>query len=79
VRQLDLWYHFSSPKPQDNDIDDAAAQQFAKLLTNPKLRKIGRADMLIAAIALSTGYSLVTRNVKHFRNVPGLKVEDWMK
>jgi tRNA(fMet)-specific endonuclease VapC len=61
------------------DIDDAAAQQFAKLLINPKLRKIGRADMLIAAIARSQGYTLVTRNVKHFRNVPGLKVEDWME
>jgi len=36
--------------------------------------KIGTADSAIAATALATGSSLVTRNVKDFKNVPGLSV-----
>ena len=57
-------------------IDSAAAAEFDKLRQNPKLRKIGRADLLIASIALSRRATLVTRNVKHFRLVPGLTVEN---
>jgi tRNA(fMet)-specific endonuclease VapC len=58
-------------------IDDAAAEEFDKLRRNRSLKKIGRADLLIAAIALARGDTLVTRNVKHFRQVPGLKLENW--
>ncbi len=42
------------------------------------VEKIGRADLLIAAITLAREATLVTRNVKHFRQVPGLKVENWV-
>lgn len=58
-------------------LDASAAQQFDKLRLNRKLKKIGRADLLIAATALAHGATLVTRNLKHFRQVPGLKVENW--
>ena len=34
-------------------------------------------DHLIAAHALSLGLTLVTDNVKHFADVPGLVVENW--
>lgn len=34
-------------------------------------------DRLIAAHALSHGLILVTNNMKHFGDVPGLKVENW--
>ena len=34
-------------------------------------------DMLIAAHALSLGVRLVTNNVKEFKRVPGLRVENW--
>lgn len=34
-------------------------------------------DRLIAAHALSHGLILVTRNEKHFADVPDLKVENW--
>jgi tRNA(fMet)-specific endonuclease VapC len=58
-------------------IDPAAAQQFAKLLRNKKLRKLGRGDLLIASIALAQKATLVTRNVRDFEQVPGLTSENW--
>ena len=38
---------------------------------------IGNMDLLIAAHAVSQRMILVTNNLKHFSNVPGLKVEVW--
>ncbi len=55
-----------------------AAAEFDRLRENRKLRKIGRADLLIACVALANRATLVTRNLKHFRQVPGLQVEDWV-
>jgi tRNA(fMet)-specific endonuclease VapC len=56
---------------------DAAAAEFDRLRENKKLRKIGRADLLIACIALANRASLVSRNLKHLRLVLGLQVENW--
>lgn len=58
-------------------IQPAAANEFDRLRSNKKLKKIGRADLLIAAITLAAKATLVTRNVKHFREVPGLPFENW--
>ena len=38
---------------------------------------IGNNDLLIASIALAEGCVLVTNNVKEYRRVPGLVIEDW--
>ena len=38
---------------------------------------IGPLDTLIAATALARRATLVTHNVREFRRVEGLKVEDW--
>lgn len=38
---------------------------------------IGPMDLLIAATALEQGAVLVTHNVKEFRRIRGLRVEDW--
>jgi len=56
---------------------DEAVAQFDKFLLNKKLKKIGRADLLIASIAAACRATLVTRNVKDFERVPGLRVENW--
>jgi tRNA(fMet)-specific endonuclease VapC len=58
-------------------IDDATADEFDRLRQNKKLKKIGRGDLLIAAITLAHRGTLVTRNVKDFRQVPGLQIENW--
>lgn len=39
---------------------------------------IGEMDTQIAAHALVLGLPLVTHNTRHFKRVPGLKLEDWM-
>lgn len=38
---------------------------------------IGGNDLLIAATALAGELILVTRNIREFERVPGLKLEDW--
>jgi tRNA(fMet)-specific endonuclease VapC len=48
----------------------------AKLESSGK--PMGPLDTLIAAHALSLGVVLVTNNVREFRRVPGLTVEDWI-
>ena len=60
-------------------VDSAAAAEFDSLRQNRKLRTIGRADLLIASIARARDATLVTRNLRHFEKVPGLRVENWLK
>jgi tRNA(fMet)-specific endonuclease VapC len=58
-------------------IDERAATEFDRLRQDKKIKKIGRADLLIAAITLANRATLVTRNLKDFRLVTGLQVENW--
>ena len=53
-------------------FDEQAARAYA---TIPFKR--ASYDRLIAAHALSLGLTVITDNVKHFADVPGLVVEDW--
>ncbi len=59
-----------------HDYDTAAAREYARIA---KAIGVNRKsfDRLIAAHALALGLVLVTSNVKHFADVPGLKVENW--
>jgi len=60
-------------------FDAAAADLFAQIRHHLEAQgtPIGPYDMQIAAIARSTGYTLVTHNTSEFRRVPGLLLEDW--
>jgi tRNA(fMet)-specific endonuclease VapC len=58
-------------------IDVRAAAEFDRLRQHKKVKKIGRGDLLIAAITLANQATLVSRNLKDFRQVPGLRVENW--
>ncbi|MFO0881534.1 MAG: PIN domain-containing protein [Gemmataceae bacterium] len=59
-------------------IDKAAATEFEQLIGTKGLRRLGRGDLLNAAVALANKATLVTRNLKDFGKVPGLKVENWV-
>jgi len=59
-------------------LDEAAAVQFDRLRAVKSLRKIGRADLLIASIALANRAALVTRNLRHFQQVSGLALVNWV-
>ena len=58
-------------------VNAATATEFDRLRQNKKLKKIGRGDLLIAAITLANRATLVSRNLKDFSQVPGLQVENW--
>lgn len=39
---------------------------------------IGLPDALIAATALESGLTMVTANIRHFRRIPKLRIENWL-
>jgi tRNA(fMet)-specific endonuclease VapC len=59
---------------------EQAATHYARIRAS--LRKagtpIGNMDLLIAAHALADGAVLVTNNLREFRRVDGLRLEDWL-
>ncbi len=57
------------------DFDETPVVRFEEL-QKAKVR-IGVKDLRIAAIALAHDATLLSRNLKDFRKVPGLRVEDW--
>jgi tRNA(fMet)-specific endonuclease VapC len=59
-------------------ISQTASLEFDRLRAVSKYRKIGRADLLIASITLANRATLVTRNKRHFQQIPGLKIENWV-
>jgi tRNA(fMet)-specific endonuclease VapC len=56
-------------------FDQQAANVFASM--RAQRVRIATMDLRIAAIALSRGMAVVTRNTSDFNQVPGLTVEDW--
>lgn len=47
-------------------LDDVSVTEFDRLCLQKKLKKVGRGDLLIAAIALANRATLITRNLKDF-------------
>lgn len=62
-------------------FDDAAAQTYGVVRAALEKRRegppIGPNDMLIGAIALANGLTVVTHNTAEFGRVPGRLLEDW--
>ncbi|MBR0036865.1 MAG: type II toxin-antitoxin system VapC family toxin [Bacteroidales bacterium] len=50
-----------------------------KYVLRKKGKPVDEFDMLIAAHAVSEGLTVVTDNLKHFENMPDVKVENWME
>lgn len=61
------------------DYDTAAAYQFGQLRLELKANSIGPYDLMIAAHARSLGLTLVTNNIREFKRVDGLRVENWIE
>jgi len=62
-------------------FDVAAAYQYGEVRAQLERQEtpLGEADLRIAAIALAHGFIVVTGNVRHFKRVPGLSVENWFE
>jgi tRNA(fMet)-specific endonuclease VapC len=60
------------------DID--CAEEFGRLRLDLRRRGIGvdNMDLLIGATALVYDLTLVTHNTRYFRDIPGLRLEDWL-
>ncbi len=60
-------------------FDDVAADYYAVIRTDlaNKGTPIGGNDLVIAAIVLANGLTLVTHNTGEFGRVEGLQIEDW--
>lgn len=63
--------------PVNEEVTVKAAEIYADLSIRGEL--IGDADILIAASALVNGLGVVTNNEDHFRRIPNLLVENWLK
>jgi tRNA(fMet)-specific endonuclease VapC len=57
-------------------FDNNAAAEF-EVLRKQRIR-IGAMDLKIAAIALANDALLLSANLRDFRQVPGLRVENWL-
>jgi tRNA(fMet)-specific endonuclease VapC len=61
----------------DFDLEAAAAYGRLRAAREASGRPIGPNDMLIGAHALARGLTMVTDNLKEFRRIRGLTVENW--
>lgn len=60
------------------DLEDSVASGEIRAKLRAEGTPIGPYDLLIAGQALARGLTLVSANVKEFRRVEGLIVEDWI-
>lgn len=61
------------------EFDDRSARQFGRIqaMLLARGRPIGELDALIAAVAIANQQKLVTRNARHFIEIPVLRVETY--
>ena len=63
------------------DYEHDAATEFGRVRV--ELRRLGievpSLDLLIASVALVYDLTLVTHNTADFENIPGLRLDDWLK
>ena len=61
----------------DDNAIDLAVDIYADLRENGKT--IGDADILIAAIVMNNNGKLVSNNTKHYKDIKGLKLVNWLE
>jgi tRNA(fMet)-specific endonuclease VapC len=62
------------------DFDRDCAEQFGMVRGSLLQQGISvpTVDLMIAAVALAHNLTLVTNNTADFRNIPGLRLDDWL-
>ena len=62
-------------------FDEAAARRYGEVRAELERQgtPLGDADLRIGAIALARGFTVVTGNVRHFRRISQLPVENWLQ
>ncbi|MBI3260589.1 MAG: type II toxin-antitoxin system VapC family toxin [Ignavibacteriae bacterium] len=60
-------------------FDEKVAEEASRIHNELEKRgeQLDMRDMFIGSIALANGCTIITRNVKHFSKIKGLKVEKW--
>ena len=61
--------------------DESASREYGKIRSylEKKGQIIGPLDMLIAAHAISRNLTIITNNIKEFKRIKSLQVENWVK
>lgn len=77
LRAFDLFCGTCLILPLTDEIVVRAAEIFAAL--KQRGEPIGDADILIGASAVVNGLAVVTNNEDHFRRIPRLDVQNWLK
>ena len=62
--------------PFSEEVADVASNIYSQLRQQGDL--VASLDLLIGATAVYHNYLLITANVKHFKNIPGLQYENWL-
>ena len=62
-------------------FDQLAARSYGRIRAEleKKGKIIGSYDMMIAAHCLANGFKVITNNVREFKRVAGLEVENWAR
>jgi tRNA(fMet)-specific endonuclease VapC len=63
------------------DFDSDCAKEFGRV-RGQLLQKgisVSRMDLMIGAVALAHNLTLVTHNTPDYQNIPGLRLDDWLK
>ena len=62
-------------------VSRAIMEGFAELKVKLESRgePLDHIDLMIGVTALALNYTMVTNNERHFRRIPGLRIENWTK
>ena len=74
LQMIDEFVELVHVLPFGNSIDEYAREK-ARLSRSGQM--IEDFDLLIGCAAKEAGLTLVTNNVKHFKHIDGLEIEDW--
>ena len=75
------WRRFDAPERQSFKLSHMFTAEAAMQFNNLRKQRvrIGTQDLKIASIALEHDALLLSANLRDFEQVPGLRVEDWLK